>query len=308
VAEHVQVAVAQRIFVAQGPATVAPVPPEAPTPSARTVRYAFRNTLLRNAAYEVQARARLARLHLLAAQAIEAVHHGDLERHLAALGRHYRRAGLPDKARPCYLAAAREAAARYAHTEAKRHYRSYFKLVTDPTAESVVARYELARDVHEPRGDFSRALDEHARVIEEAQLLGDAGTEALGHLGLGRVAWVAGRHDEARDHLARALAGARRAKNRWAEALTLAHQALVQKATGPEAAARETFVQALRIGHELGMQEGATVFGDMLALDALGNLPLDTLALYEEAMSQHRGARPAAPTVEGAGERPASDT
>jgi class 3 adenylate cyclase/tetratricopeptide (TPR) repeat protein len=273
-AEHVRVAVAQRIFLKQGP-----------------VRYAFRNTLLRNAAYEVQARARLARLHLLAAEAIEAVHEADLERHFSALGRHYRRAGLADKARPYYLAAAREAAARYAHTEAKRQYRSYFKLVGEPTPESVIARYELARDVYEPRGDVARAFDEHARVIHEAQILGDGATEALGRLGLGRATWASGRLEEARTYLDQALAGARREKHRWTEALALAHLALVHRAAGLEPEAVEVFTQALRLGHTLGMAEGATVFGDMVAHDLLAHRPQETLTLYQEAMSQHRGAR-----------------
>src|SRR5262249_37183259 len=147
----------------------------------------------------------------------------------------------------------------------------------------------------EPRGDFNRALDEHARVIEEAQWLGDAATEALGRLGLGRGAWASGRHDEARVHLDQALAGARRADGRWAEALAPAHPALVHKAMGYEAEAGETFVQALRLGRELGMAEGATVFGDIVAFSA-DHGPLEALARYEEAMSQHRGARTTLPT------------
>jgi predicted ATPase len=270
VEDHLRVAVAQRIFVEQGPG-----------------RYGFRNTLLRNAAYQIPARAHLSRVHLLAAEAIEAVHRGELERHYAALGRHYRRAGMPERARPYFLSAAREAAARYAHTEAKRHYQSYFKLVSEPTAESAVARYELGRDVYEPRGDFAHAFDEHARVIEEAQLAGDGATEALGRLGLGRVAWAAGHPDEARTHLTQALASARSAEDRRAEALILAHLALVHKASGLLDEARDTFDQALRLGVELGLHEGATVFGQMVA-HAQGQLgehgPLEALALYERAL------------------------
>jgi class 3 adenylate cyclase/tetratricopeptide (TPR) repeat protein len=280
VADHVQAAVAQRIFLKQG-----------------EVRYVFRNTLLRNAAYEIQARARLARLHLLAAEALEQVYAGDLERHFAALGRHYRRAGLPDKARPYLLAAAREATNRYAHTEAKRHYRSYFKLVAEPTAESMLARYELARDVFEPRGDFTRARDEHARIIEDAQALGDGASEARGLLGLGRVAWAAGELVEAQIHLEEALSVARRAGARWTEAQALAHLSLVHKANGLPDEAVATFERALGLGRAedrraraesqpaSGGRESATVFGDLVAHDAAARRPGEALDLFEQAMA-----------------------
>lgn len=272
VAEHVRAAEQQRIWIPQGAA-----------------RWRFRNTLLRNAAYEIQARARLQRLHLLAAEAIEGTYAGDLDRHHAAIARHFRRAALPERARPYFLAAAREAGNRYAHAEARRHYKSYFKLVERPTPESVVARYELARDVLEPRGELARAHDEHVRVIEEAQLLGDAGSEVLGRLGVGRVAWAARRLDEARLYLTQALAGARGSENRWAEALSLAHLALVHRAAGLRDEARMTFTHALEIGLELRMNEGASIFGDMVAHHEAERRPEETLALYDEAMSLHGG-------------------
>ncbi len=272
--EHVRVAEAMRIWIKQG-----------------AFRYRFRNTLLRNSAYEIQARARLQRLHLLAAEAIEGVYAGDLDRHHAAIARHYRRAGQPDKARPYFLAAAREAGSRYAHAEAKRHYKSYMKLVERPTPESVVARYELARDVYEPRGELARAHEEHVRVIEEAQQIGDVASDALGRLGLGRVAWSMRRLDDARTYLAQALAGARGAGNRWAEALSLAHLALVLKAAGLREEARSTFERALRLGREIGMHEGTSIFGDMIASFDADPQPLEVLERYEQAMTVQQPAR-----------------
>ncbi len=115
-------------------------------------RFQFSNALLRNAAYEMQSRARLQELHRLAAEAIESLYGDDLEDQLVALGRHWRRAGKVDHARRYFLAGARKAAARYAHEEATRLYRVYFKLSPEPTPESVVVRYEFARDVLEARG------------------------------------------------------------------------------------------------------------------------------------------------------------
>lgn len=250
---HVRFAEGQRIFQALGEG-----------------RYRFRNTLLRNAAYEMQARARLARLHLLAAEAIERRFAADLERHAAELARHYRRGGQPERARAWFLAAARSAAARYAHSEAKRHYRSYLRLLEGLSAESVIARYELSRDVYEPRGEHGKAHDEHLKVIDEARRIGDAATEALGHLGLARVALARRALDEADARLALALGGARRAESRYIEALTLAVEALVHRAAGRTAAAEASFQRALTLGRALRMHEGSTAFGEIVAAHGEG--------------------------------------
>jgi tetratricopeptide (TPR) repeat protein len=287
VMDHVRVAEEQRIFVRQG-----------------EVRYVFRNTLLRNAAYEMQARARLSRLHLLAAEAIEQVHAGDIERQYAALGRHYRRAGLHEKARPFLLAAAREAAQRYAHTEAKRHYRSYFKLVTEPTAESLFARYELARDVFEPRGDFARARDEHARVIEDAQAIEDRPSEARGLLGLGRVAWAAGELVEAQIHLEEARSVARRAGARWTEAQALATLSLVHRANGLDDEAIATFERALQLGRaevreeSPPARESGTAFAELVVEEPAARTSRDALDRYERALTVPPPGNPSAGTLD----------
>ncbi|MFT3772726.1 MAG: AAA family ATPase [Minicystis sp.] len=268
VAEHVRFAEAQRIFTHLGGA-----------------RYRFRSTLFRNAAYEIQARARLQRMHLLAAEAIERAHAGDLERHAAELARHHRRAGAFDKARAYFLSAAREAASRYAHSEAKRHYKSYLRLVPEPSAESVIARYELARDVHEPRGDLGKAHDEHLKVIDEARRVGDGSIEALGQLGLGRVAFARRALDDAEARLGQALGSARRAESRFIEALALAHLALAQRAAGRGDEAARTFDQALRLGRALRVHEGASSFGEVVLQHAADRPLAELMDLYEQGVA-----------------------
>jgi class 3 adenylate cyclase/tetratricopeptide (TPR) repeat protein len=271
VADHVRDAIKQGIFQPQS-----------------GERFRFRNTLLRNAAYEIQSRARLQRLHFRAAEAIKAVHEEDLEPHLASLARHFRRADAPGEARSYMLRAARQAASRYAHLDARRLYRGYLKMVTEPTPESVIARYELARDVLELDGDLGRAADEHRHVIAEAQKLGDKNSEALGWLGLGRVRWANGELSEAREHLEQALAIARSVGNRWSESRVLAHLSLVLKANGETQEARATFEHALRIGQELGIRTEPTVFGGIVQHYETEGRADEALALYEQAMLMHR--------------------
>jgi class 3 adenylate cyclase/tetratricopeptide (TPR) repeat protein len=271
IAEHVHEAVQQGIFL--------PLSGD---------RFRFRHALLRNAAYEIQSRARLQRLHFRAAEAIEAVFKDDRDPHLATLARHFRRADAPDKARSYLLAAARQAANRYAHLDARRYYRSYLKAVAEPTAESVIARYELGRDVLELDGELGRAADEHRQVIAEAQQLGDKNSETLGWLGLGRVRWASGELAEAEEHLAQALSITRAVGNRWSESRVLAHLALVRRSQNRGAEAVSTFEQALRIGHELGIRSEPTVFGGIVQHYEEDGRIEEALALYEQAMTVHR--------------------
>jgi class 3 adenylate cyclase/tetratricopeptide (TPR) repeat protein len=272
-AEHVRAAEVQRIWT-----------------TTDGVRYRFRNTLLRNAAYEIQARARLQRLHYRAAEAIQIVHEDDLDGHAAVLARHFRRADAPDAARVYFLRAARLAAGRWAHAEAKRMYRGYLKLVLEPTPESIIARYELARDVLEVAGEIARARDEHGQVIAEAQQLGDKGSEALGWLGLGRVRWAVGDLEEAEGCLEQAIAIARSTHNHWTESRVLAHLALVHKGRGDTARAHAAFEDAVRMGVALGIRDEPTVFGGIVQHYATEGRVDEALALYEQAMDLCRDA------------------
>lgn len=252
------------------------------------VLYRFRNTLLRNAAYEIQARARLQRLHFRAAEAIEGLHKEDLESYFAVLARHYRRADAPDRARHYFLRAARQAAGRWAHAEAKRMYRGYLKLVASPTPESIVARYEFARDVLELGSEIARARDEHGQVIAEARQLGDKSSEALGWLGLGRIRWATGDLDEAEGCLAQALAISHSTRNRWTESRVLAHLALVHRGRGHIADSLAAFEDALRIGVDIGIRDDSTVFGGIVQRFATEGRVDEALALYEQAMDLRR--------------------
>ena len=254
------------------------------------VFYRFRNTLLRNAAYEIQARARLQRLHFRAAEAILLVHGGDLDGFFAVLARHYRRADAPDSARQYYLRAARQATKRWALAEAKRMYRGYLRLTRAPTPESIVARYEFARDVLEVAGEVSRAREEHDLVVTEAQKLGDTNSEALGWLGLGRVRWVRDQLDEAERCLEEAVALSRTAHNRWTESRVLAHLALVYGDRGQTAEALAIFEGAVRTGIALGIRDEATTFGGIVQHFTTEGSIAESFVLYRQAMKLRRGA------------------
>ncbi|NUQ74328.1 MAG: AAA family ATPase [Polyangiaceae bacterium] len=231
------------------------------------IRYQFRNALLRNAAYEMQARARLQELHQKAAAAIERVHNEDLSDYLPELGRHWKRAGVAEKAREYFLAGARDAVDRYAHAEAKRLYRSYLKLISEPTPQSVIVRYELARDVLEIQGQNEEAKQEHIQVIYESQQLGDRATEGLGLLGLGRVHWAMGLIDTARELYEQSIMVSREVGQRWTEGLALGDLAILYKDQGRFEEARALYEYALAVDREVGnRKEEGRVLGNLALL------------------------------------------
>ncbi|WP_437813163.1 ATP-binding protein [Sorangium sp. So ce1078] len=252
-------------------------------------RFQFSNALLRNAAYEMQSRARLQELHRLAAEAIESLYGDDLEDQLVALGRHWRRAGKVDHARRYFLAGARKAAARYAHEEATRLYRVYFKLSPEPTPESVVVRYEFARDVLEARGRYQEARQEHIRVLTDAQKLGDRASESLGFLGLGRTHWAMQQPDDARTYWEEGLRAAREAGNLPAEGLTLASLGMAYAVQGRYDAARTLYSRAIAVERQIGnRREEARLLAEFAKLHRLSGHLGEAEALQEQAAAIER--------------------
>lgn len=249
------------------------------------VHYQFRNILLRNAAYEMQARARLQELHRKAAISIERVHSADLSGYLSELGRHWKRAGDGNRAGEYFLAGARDAVERYAHAEAKRLYRSYLKLSNDPTSQSAIVRYELARDVLEVQGQLEEAKQEHSQVIHEARHLGDRATESLGMLGLGRVCWALGDVEAARKLYEESIRIAREIGQRWTEGLALGDLAILYKDQGRIDEARALYEYALTVDREVGnRKEEGRVLGNLALL--YKNQGLHEKARYYDEQAQ----------------------
>ncbi|HET90441.1 MAG TPA: adenylate/guanylate cyclase domain-containing protein, partial [Chloroflexi bacterium] len=85
------------------------------------LRYLFRHTLMRDAAYDMQLQARLRELHALAGWAIELVYAADLGPHCADLAYHYRQAEDFEQAFLYARLAGEYAAARFANQQAIAH-------------------------------------------------------------------------------------------------------------------------------------------------------------------------------------------
>ncbi len=127
------------------------------------MRYIFRHTMMRDAAYDMQLQARLRDLHALAAETMEQVYAAELAPHYADLAYHYGKAENVQQEFHYARLAGEYAASRYANQEAIEHYqqalRSLARLDPDITMpqrqevyaalaelEITVGKYDLARE------------------------------------------------------------------------------------------------------------------------------------------------------------------
>ncbi|MFN7975884.1 MAG: hypothetical protein U0166_26690, partial [Acidobacteriota bacterium] len=126
----------------------------------------FRQASLRDVAYEAVPPADRAAIHRRAAEALERADRGDGDS--PALAQHWERAGVPDRAIPCYMRAARASRVRYAWRESERLLRSVIRLSTVPSVETVHARAELG-EIRTHRPHVGRARGARPRSLDDAR-------------------------------------------------------------------------------------------------------------------------------------------
>ncbi|MFN7974212.1 MAG: tetratricopeptide repeat protein [Acidobacteriota bacterium] len=214
--------------------------------------FAFCHDRIRELTYDQIPIERRRGLHGLAARAIDTLPDHERSRHLAALGVHWESAGHPDRALAPYLAAAREAAADYAFDVAEQLYRSYLRLATIATPESVRARNELGDRILRLRGKPAPAEDQHRTALTEARACGARVEEAQS---LGRLAAVhfdTGKLDSARQECEESLAILDEEADGAERARVVSLLGGIHMKQGRMTEARESYEAALRILERLG--------------------------------------------------------
>ncbi|MBI2570456.1 MAG: tetratricopeptide repeat protein [Candidatus Schekmanbacteria bacterium] len=249
----------------------------------------FVHDKIREVAYErIPADAR-ADLHRGAAEALEREHGSERDAPLADLGRHWREAGEREKARRCFLAAARRAKSACALADAQPLYESYLAIVETPTPESVEARRELGAEVLRLLGHAEEAQNVLRGALQDSQTIGNRRSEALALGSLSLVYRDQGRMETALALGDQALTIHREVGNRWGVAVILTNLAGLHHKQGRMVAAQEHYEQACAIFRQEGNRWGEGVALGGLALLHCDCGQLDTArALYEQTLSIDR--------------------
>ncbi len=152
------------------------------------LRYIFRHSLLREAVYSMQLRARLEQLHRLIAEAIERLYSSNMEERYVDLAFHYEQAGVFDKTCEYLQKAADYARSNYQNQQALDYYEKLLKKLGQQkdTADQIQTYLnkgkvlELIGDWEECQSAYERAL-QLAKKSRDVVLLGQANNN-LGHL------------------------------------------------------------------------------------------------------------------------------
>ncbi len=271
------------------------------------LRYLFRHALMRDAAYDIQLRARLHILHRLAGQSIEKLYAGDLTPYYADLFYHYGQAEDIEPELHYAKLAGEQAAARFANAEAVSYFSRALELTPETDYEErytlLMARekvYDLqgqrearrenlalleeaAEALQDPQkqgqvawcqahysisiGDYPGAALAAQTVVDISRKIGDRLLESQGLESLGLVTKNQGHYDRARAYFEQSLHLVQEIGNRPGEGTALGNLGSVCTLKGDYAEAKTYHQQGLRIARELGNRPG-----EGLSLTSLGNI------------------------------------
>lgn len=169
------------------------------------LRYIFRHSLLREAAYNMQLRSRLSQLHALIAQAIEQLHADDLQERYADLAFHYEQAGIVGKTCEYLLKAADHARRNYQNSQALYYYDKLISLLPRKAEPEQVIKAHLRRGkILEQTGRWEECRQSYARALRSAQRTHAEGLLGQAHNHLGQVLLLLGDYSGAQKHFEKA--------------------------------------------------------------------------------------------------------
>ncbi len=254
-------------------------------------RYLFKHALLRDAAYDMQLRARLRELHALAGAAIEQVYADDVAAHVAILAYHWGAAGDTVKEAHYSVLAGQQALRISAFRDALRYLKRSLELLPDEGDSDLVALissgsastanmraqlYYWLGEAYDGLGELREAQQSFQVSLDLARACGDRQgmTGALSYLG--GLALRLGEVEQAETHLKEGLALAREIDDQPGIATALLRLGYIAIARGEYPQAKQFLGESVALARVTNLQ---VVMAN--ALNALGVVGTHTKALQE---------------------------
>jgi predicted ATPase/class 3 adenylate cyclase len=170
------------------------------------IRYIFKHSLLREAAYNMQLRSRRAQLHALIAQAIEQLHPSDIQERYADLAFHYEQAGVPDKTIEYLLKAADYARRNFQNQQALHFYNKLIQqLQPSGNKEIRIKAFIRKGKTLERIGQWEACRQSYNSALNIAQRAGLTPLVAQAANLLGQVLLLQGQYPKAKKSLLKAI-------------------------------------------------------------------------------------------------------
>ena len=233
--------------------------------SLNEIRYLFKHALLRDAAYEMQLRARLRALHQLALEAYEQIYAADLRPHYDELAYHAAQSDDKDRQREYFRKAGEAAQAGYRSAAALDYYVRLLPLLAEIGARLDIhlqcgAILELIGDWKEAAAEYQVAL----RLAEQAQ---DMAARARCQKALGVLARQRDDYDGALHWLEQARAAWETLGDLDGVNQTMLEIGILYWRQGQPAKARQSLEDGLALARQLDDQRSAAA-----AINSLGNM------------------------------------
>ncbi len=148
------------------------------------LRYIFRHTLMRDAAYTMQLQTHLQELHSLAGEAIEQIYASDLGSHYADLAYHWGKAKETAREFRYAKLAGEYAAAQFANQEAVDHFHHALESATDLPPEETI---EQQQAIHIAMGELLTTTGQYEHAQEHLDQALSLATERSDHDGQARA-------------------------------------------------------------------------------------------------------------------------
>jgi len=229
------------------------------------LRYIFRHSLLREAAYDMQLRTRLRELHQLIAEAIEKLYPNSEER-FVDLAFHYEQAEADKKTNKYLEKAARYAQRNFQNRQALKFYDKLINNLGEGNKKyKKPIKFLLRRGaVHELIGQWEESEHDYRSGLERAKALNDWYLIGRSNRRLGQLLMLRGNYTDAKRHLDVAVTSFELASDQIGIAKTYGNLGTFFFRQGSYEAAKSWFAKAIEINRSIQRDaENATIVANL---------------------------------------------